>query len=105
MQKTGIKLFAKHIEQYTPQDPMYEEYADERGRKKRRKVRLVTTLPTLLTHVFKACSPPWTIPAGCQDLEIRPTSGALSGQKLLPLRPSFRVDSSDWVDPRNRRLR
>lgn len=37
MQNIGTKLFAKHIQQYTPQDPMYEMYTDERGRQKRRK--------------------------------------------------------------------
>ncbi|KAI6125951.1 hypothetical protein EV401DRAFT_2087958 [Pisolithus croceorrhizus] len=38
MQNIGTKLFAKHIQQYTPEDPMYETYTDERGRQKRRKV-------------------------------------------------------------------
>ncbi|KAL4063762.1 hypothetical protein J3A83DRAFT_967859 [Scleroderma citrinum] len=37
MQNVGVKLFAKNIEQYTPQDPMYEEYTDARGRQKRRR--------------------------------------------------------------------
>ncbi|KAG6333099.1 hypothetical protein ID866_5990 [Astraeus odoratus] len=37
MQKAGVKLFAKHIDQYRPQDPLYEEYTDERGRLRRRK--------------------------------------------------------------------
>jgi len=32
-----VKLFAKNIEQYRPQDPLYEEYTDERGRLQRRK--------------------------------------------------------------------
>ncbi|KAI0303822.1 hypothetical protein B0F90DRAFT_1569487, partial [Multifurca ochricompacta] len=38
--KTGIKLFARHLEQYTPADPLYEEYVDKRGRTKRRKREL-----------------------------------------------------------------
>ncbi|KAI6038537.1 hypothetical protein EDC04DRAFT_2693964 [Pisolithus marmoratus] len=37
MQNVGAKLFAKHIEQYAPEDPMYEVYTDERGRQKRKK--------------------------------------------------------------------
>lgn len=37
MQNVGVKLFAKHIEEYAPQDPMYEVYTDERGRQKRRR--------------------------------------------------------------------
>jgi len=35
--KVGLKLFEKHLEQYTPADPLYEEYTDEKGKKKRRK--------------------------------------------------------------------
>lgn len=38
--KAGKQLFARHLEQYTPADPLYEEYVDKRGRTKRRKVRL-----------------------------------------------------------------
>ena len=38
LQKTGKKLFAAHLEQYAPADPLYEEYVDDKGRKKRRKV-------------------------------------------------------------------
>ena len=56
MQKAGIKLFAKHIEQYTPQDPLYEEHTDERGRKKRKKVRLATPVLTLFSHLQSVMS-------------------------------------------------
>jgi len=38
--KAGMKLFARHLEQYTPSDPLYEEYVDKRGRTKRRKRQL-----------------------------------------------------------------
>ena len=34
-----MKLFTRHLERYTPADPLYEEYVDKRGRTKRRKVR------------------------------------------------------------------
>ncbi|KAI9440049.1 hypothetical protein H4582DRAFT_1944698 [Lactarius indigo] len=38
--KAGKKLFARHLEQYTPADPLYEEYVDKRGRTRRRKRQL-----------------------------------------------------------------
>ncbi|KAI0316451.1 hypothetical protein OF83DRAFT_1126700 [Amylostereum chailletii] len=33
----GKKLFSRHMEHYTPTDPLYETYTDDRGRQKRRK--------------------------------------------------------------------
>ncbi|QRV90146.1 hypothetical protein RhiJN_18164 [Ceratobasidium sp. AG-Ba] len=38
--KAGLKVFEKHLDNYTPADPLYEEYTDDRGRKKRRKREL-----------------------------------------------------------------
>jgi hypothetical protein len=38
LETAGRKLFAAHIEQYAPADPLYEYYVDKKGRKKRRKV-------------------------------------------------------------------
>ncbi|KAG8853983.1 hypothetical protein FRB96_007846 [Tulasnella sp. 330] len=38
--KAGMGVLAKHLQDYTPQDPMYEEYTDARGRKKQRKREL-----------------------------------------------------------------
>ena len=38
--KTGLKIFEKHLRQYEPTDPLYETYADENGRQRRRKVHL-----------------------------------------------------------------
>ncbi|KAG6867953.1 hypothetical protein C0993_009172 [Termitomyces sp. T159_Od127] len=35
--KTGIRLFERHLEQYKPEDPLYEFYTDSQGKKKRRK--------------------------------------------------------------------
>ncbi|RDB25537.1 hypothetical protein Hypma_006318 [Hypsizygus marmoreus] len=35
--KAGKHLFAKHLENYAPQDPLYEFYTDDKGKKKRRK--------------------------------------------------------------------
>jgi len=37
LNKAGKALFEKHLQQYSPSDPMYEEYTDARGRKKRRR--------------------------------------------------------------------
>ncbi|KAI0264407.1 hypothetical protein BC834DRAFT_882920 [Gloeopeniophorella convolvens] len=39
-EKIGRKVFSKHIQQYTPADPLYETYTDKRGRTKRRKREL-----------------------------------------------------------------
>ncbi|KZV86912.1 hypothetical protein EXIGLDRAFT_724341 [Exidia glandulosa HHB12029] len=36
-QKYGKGVFAKHLENYQPQDPLYETYQDSAGRQKRRK--------------------------------------------------------------------
>ncbi|KAJ7130187.1 hypothetical protein C8R44DRAFT_731750 [Mycena epipterygia] len=37
LNKAGKALFERHLEQYTPADPMYEEYTDNRGKKRRRR--------------------------------------------------------------------
>ena len=41
--KAGLKLFEKHLQRYEPTDPLYETYADENGRQRRRKVQTHTT--------------------------------------------------------------
>jgi len=39
--KAGLKLFEQHVRDYTPADPLYEEYVDPKsGKKKRRKREL-----------------------------------------------------------------
>ncbi|CAE6406253.1 unnamed protein product [Rhizoctonia solani] len=38
--KAGMKVFERHLENYSPSDPLYEEYTDESGKKKRRKRQL-----------------------------------------------------------------
>lgn len=38
LQKAGTKLFEKNLEQYRPEDPLYEFYTDKRGKQRRRKV-------------------------------------------------------------------
>ncbi|KAF7319403.1 hypothetical protein HMN09_00278300 [Mycena chlorophos] len=37
LKRAGQKLFEKHLEQYTPADPLYEEYTAPNGKKKRRR--------------------------------------------------------------------
>ncbi|KAK7042382.1 hypothetical protein R3P38DRAFT_2890180 [Favolaschia claudopus] len=37
LNKAGKALFEKHLQQYSPADPMYEEVTDARGRKKRKR--------------------------------------------------------------------
>ncbi len=37
-ERVGKKLFEKHIQSYTPVDPLYENYTDAKGRQKRRRV-------------------------------------------------------------------
>ncbi|KAK0204453.1 hypothetical protein DFS33DRAFT_1239226, partial [Desarmillaria ectypa] len=39
-EKTGKKLFAKHLDQYAPVDPLYEHYTDDRGKQRRKKREL-----------------------------------------------------------------
>jgi hypothetical protein len=38
--KVGRGLFEKHVKNYQPQDPLYEEYVDKKGKTKRRRVRI-----------------------------------------------------------------
>jgi hypothetical protein len=38
LNKAGKALFEKHLDKYTPADPMYEEYVDAKGKKRRRRV-------------------------------------------------------------------
>jgi len=44
--KAGLKLFEKHLEQYTPADPYYEEYTDKKGKVKKRKREVPPGLST-----------------------------------------------------------
>ena len=48
IETAGKKLFAKHLEKYTPEDPLYEFYTDKHGKQKRRKVKKKLFLSSLL---------------------------------------------------------
>lgn len=37
--KVGRSLFEKHLDNYTPTDPLYETYVDKKGKERRRRVR------------------------------------------------------------------
>jgi hypothetical protein len=50
VEATGKKLFAKHLEKYTPEDPLYEFYTNKHGKQKRRKVNC----PLFKIHLPKA---------------------------------------------------
>jgi hypothetical protein len=39
-QKAGLSIFAKHMKNYEPVDPLYEDYVDKKGRTRRRKREL-----------------------------------------------------------------
>ncbi|KAG6816892.1 hypothetical protein H0H87_002013 [Tephrocybe sp. NHM501043] len=52
--KAGKKLFAKHLEQYAPEDALYETYTDEKGKKKRKKRPLPPGLSTRDTKILKS---------------------------------------------------
>jgi len=39
--KAGKTLFEKHLEKYSPADPLYEYYTNDKGKQKRRKVNVV----------------------------------------------------------------
>ena len=50
--KAGKKLFERHLEQYAPQDPLYEFYSNEKGKQKRRKVRAIRIEPPFYELIY-----------------------------------------------------
>ncbi|KAL0945408.1 hypothetical protein HGRIS_000900 [Hohenbuehelia grisea] len=51
--KAGKNLFAQHLQQYTPTDPVYEFYTDSKGRQKRRKRDLPPGLSSRDAKILK----------------------------------------------------
>ena len=47
-----LKIFEKHLQQYAPEDPLYEVYTDNNGRQKRRKVRHIIPVPRYAIRWF-----------------------------------------------------
>jgi hypothetical protein len=70
LNKAGKKLFEQHMEKYAPTDPLYEFYTDEKGKKKRRKVRRSTDL-------------------NCSCLVLTKCRSAKCLQAFLPVMPRF----------------
>ncbi|KAJ8072021.1 hypothetical protein AAF712_009639 [Marasmius tenuissimus] len=52
--KAGKALFEKHLEQYAPADPLYEEYTTDKGKKKRRKRAIPPGLSSRDTKILKS---------------------------------------------------
>ncbi|KAF5359749.1 hypothetical protein D9756_003037 [Leucocoprinus leucothites] len=52
--KAGKKLFEKHMEQYTPADPLYESYMNEKGQSKRRQRPLPPGLSKRDARILKS---------------------------------------------------
>ncbi|KAG5638102.1 hypothetical protein H0H81_001780 [Sphagnurus paluster] len=50
----GKKLFARHVEQYAPQDPLYETYINDKGKEKRRKRALPPGLSKRDAKILKS---------------------------------------------------
>ncbi|KAK7690994.1 hypothetical protein QCA50_006097 [Cerrena zonata] len=50
----GKKLFEKHIDQYTPADPLYETYTDKKGKERRRKRELPPGLSKRDAKILKS---------------------------------------------------
>jgi len=52
--KAGLSLFQRHLENYAPQDPLYETYVDNKGRTKRRKRELPPGLSARDAKILKS---------------------------------------------------
>ncbi|KIY50925.1 hypothetical protein FISHEDRAFT_38006 [Fistulina hepatica ATCC 64428] len=50
----GKKLFAQHVGQYAPEDPMYETYVDKKGRTKRKRREIPPGLPKRDAKILKS---------------------------------------------------
>ncbi|TRM57537.1 hypothetical protein BD626DRAFT_586564 [Schizophyllum amplum] len=54
MGKAGKMLFERHMESYSPADPMYEEYVDAKGRTKRRRRKIPPGLSKRDAKILKS---------------------------------------------------
>lgn len=54
LQKAGTRLFEKNLEQYQPEDPLYEFYTDNRGKQRRRKRAIPPGLSTRDAKILKS---------------------------------------------------
>jgi len=109
--KAGMGVLSKHLQNYTPQDPMYEEYVDTRGRKKKRRRQLppglskrdadilkkVKTRAHYLDKGFNLCGLRfgYTGIIGLIPFVGDATDCALN--YLLVVKPSRKADIPDWL--------
>ncbi|KAG2364573.1 hypothetical protein BDR07DRAFT_1470815 [Suillus spraguei] len=54
LEKAGRKLFEKNLEQYQPEDPLYEFYTDKRGKQRRRKRAIPPGLSARDANILKS---------------------------------------------------
>jgi len=54
LDRAGKALFEKHLQQYTPVDPLYEEYTDNRGKKRRRRREIPPGLSARDAKILKS---------------------------------------------------
>ncbi|KAG5644645.1 hypothetical protein DXG03_008027 [Asterophora parasitica] len=52
--KAGKQLFERHLEQYAPEDPLYETYTNSKGKQKRRKRALPPGLSVRDANILKS---------------------------------------------------
>ncbi|KZT07584.1 uncharacterized protein LAESUDRAFT_724533 [Laetiporus sulphureus 93-53] len=107
----GRKLFEKHLQNYTPEDPLYETYTDKRGRQRRRKRELPPGLSSRDAKILKSVKRRahhldkgfsicgmrfgWTFFIG-----IVPGAGDIANAALnyvLVVRKARRADIPDWL--------
>jgi len=111
IEATGKKLFAKHLEKYTPEDPLYEFYTNKHGKQKRRKrelppglsardvaiLRSVKKRAHYLDKGFSLCGIRfgWTFVIG-----LVPVAGDVANaliNYILVVRKARKADLPDWL--------
>jgi hypothetical protein len=109
--KVGLKLFSKHLEQYTPTDPLYETYVTPNGKTKRRKrqvppglskrdemiLKSVKSRAHYLDKGFKICGMQfgWTVIIGLIPLAGDVVDASLN--YFLVLRKCKQAELPDWL--------
>jgi len=85
--KAAKKLFAQHLEKYTPEDPLYEFYTNEHGKQKRRKVNLFILCVVKPHLLIRAVAPiaAWSLCSWCGYPPLRKKACPLSRQRVFSL--------------------
>jgi len=114
LNKTGKELFRRHVQQYTPPDPLYEYSTDQKGKKRRSKRRLppglserdskiLKSVQTRAHHLdkgFNLCGLRfgWTF-----FIALIPLAGSVAGAFLnytLIIRKARQADIPPWLEAR-----